>query len=183
MDQETAIRKLEKLNTLAVSSDAIARIQTLATRSYSQQWQLLHLDEESGVALVISTQCVALMAFDKDNCGTWGISSLRSWLNGDFFASLSAPLQERVLEAPIEGAKDRVFLLSVEEAGVFVQSDTQRIAKYRGNPVWWWLRSYNSGFFSFAAANVKYNGEVDGRGRDVANVGGVRPALFLNLDA
>jgi hypothetical protein len=183
MDQETAIRELEKLNTLAVRSDAIARIQALATRSYSQQWQLLHLDEESGVALVIATQCVALMAFNKNDHATWGTSSLRSWLNGDFFASLPAPLQERVLEAPIEGAKDRVFLLSVEEAGIFIQSDAQRIATYRGNPVWWWLRSYNSGSFSFAAAYVKDNGAVDGRGRDVASVDGVRPALFLNLDA
>ena len=57
--------------------------------------------------------------------------------------------------------------------------DSKRISKYNNETWWWWLRSPG---YSNCAANVCHDGIVGVGGLDGrANVGGVRPALWLNL--
>lgn len=58
-----------------------------------------------------------------------------------------------------------------------------RIAKYRGEEGWWWLRS--PGYDGDSdAARVDYDGNLYMIGDDVINVfGGVRPALWLNPES
>jgi len=62
--------------------------------------------------------------------------------------------------------------------------DEDRAAIYGYGPSWWWLRSPGSG--SRSAAAVDIGGSVNVRGRDVdamhPDMGGVRPALWLNVD-
>ncbi|MDR0837486.1 MAG: DUF6273 domain-containing protein [Propionibacteriaceae bacterium] len=156
-------------------------IEALSTQSEPIDWRLLYLDEESDRALVISTQIVALMPFDTNSDNSWQRSTIRSWLNGDFFTSLPPHVRARVLEAPIDGAKDRVFLLSLEEAKVYFDSDDQRVAPYLGKSAVWWLRS--PGYGQRDAARVFDDGYVYDKGYYVLNLGGVRPALWLNLGA
>ena len=99
---------------------------------------------------------------------------------------------------------DKVFLLSLDEVCRYFGDSTTRLSKKGGtrsidyfgdknNPKrianyvsegasWWWLRS--PGFFSSEAADVHTDGDVVVRGRDVRNgSGGVRPALWLNLQS
>jgi hypothetical protein len=75
---------------------------------------------------------------------------------------------------------DKIFLLSLSEAGRYFSSDRERIARYDGEAVDWWLRSpginddhaaivYNVGYFNSLGFSVD--------DRDVA----VRPALWVNL--
>ena len=96
--------------------------------------------------------------------------------------------------------KDKVFLLSVEEtAGYFGDSgqlrswkpgnlgyvsdkfNKTRSANYRNEPWWWWLRS--PGNRGYNVANVGKNGHLVMSGNYADNwEGGVRPAVWINLD-
>ncbi|MDR0848874.1 MAG: DUF6273 domain-containing protein [Propionibacteriaceae bacterium] len=145
------------------------------------EWQLLDLDEGAGRALVISSQLMVQKPFDTGGSNQWQRSSLRAWLNGEFYASLPAHVRSRVLEAPIDGGKDCVFLLSEEEAQVYFATTGQRVATYLGRARWWWLRS--PGYTKIDAAYVLDYGHVFGGGIIVSGAGGVRPALWLDLNA
>jgi len=62
------------------------------------------------------------------------------------------------------------------------EADERLIAKCGGQPSWWWLRS--PGLFQNYAAFVGSDGYVSLSGRSVRDAGGgVRPALWLNLES
>jgi hypothetical protein len=149
------------------------------------EWRLLYLDEMSGRALVISKKCVAKREFDYNaydaNSSRWQSSSLRVWLNGDFYKSLPAKVRACILEAPIGGGGDRVFLLSIEEAEVYFKNDQDRIATYLGEADYWWLRSSYVDYPEYATT-VDSGGGVNDHGYNYVNdCAGVRPALLLKL--
>ena len=97
--------------------------------------------------------------------------------------------------------EDRVFALSIDEVRQYFKNASYRVAaptpyvekayegrvyisdKYKVNgrrTGWWWLRS--RGIDSHFAANVNYDGIINGLGCLVDNsAGSVRPALWLNL--
>ncbi|MCL2092283.1 MAG: DUF6273 domain-containing protein [Micrococcales bacterium] len=79
---------------------------------------------------------------------------------------------------PAAAVDSRVFLLSLEGAKEWFASDSSRIARYRGVPGWWWLRS--PGGAADVVANVGAKGNIDTHGRYAWASGGVRPALWLN---
>jgi hypothetical protein len=94
---------------------------------------------------------------------------------------------------------DKIFLLSIEEVvrcfgdsgqtknknpnSEWYISDTfnkERVAAYGGKAWWWWLRS--PGYLGNCAAHVGTGGRLSVYGSSVIrDVGGVRPALWLNL--
>ena len=95
---------------------------------------------------------------------------------------------------------DKIFLLSLDEVcryfgdsseylkkgsteDYYVISDSNdddRIAKYNGKESWWWLQS--PGYYRHHAARIYTDGNVDVHGDYInSDVGGVRPALWLNL--
>ena len=140
------------------------------------EWQALKLDEANHRMLVIAKDCVAQWRFGA-NSNIWETSEIRRWLNNEFLNSLPQNVRSRICEVP-EG---KVFLLSIDEANKYFQNDAARIANYNGQPTWWWLRS--PGLSSYLAANVNDDGHVNDRGYSVYNEGGVRPALWLNLES
>ena len=108
--------------------------------------------------------------------------------------------------------EDWVFFLSIDETEQYFKDNSDRIAEcnmleedvdyilkvyedwgwnYKGEdlgqrlnqkqPWWWWLRS--PGYFSHNAASVYDDGLVGDHGYIVSNGGGVRPALWLNLES
>jgi hypothetical protein len=158
-----------------------SEIKSLTAQLEPIEWQLLCLAEGSSRALVISKKIVAKKPFDSSR-NNWPSSSLRTWLNGEFLASLPAHVRSRVLETPIDEAKDRVFLLSKEEAQIYFGSDSQRVAKYVDHAAWWWLRS--RGDFKGGATAVDPDGRVVDLEYyyDATTAAGVRPALWLDLD-
>jgi len=102
-----------------------------------------------------------------------------------------------------EKTRDNVFLLSLDEVCRYFgdstanlqkysitendfyisdENDPKRVATHNGKASWWWLRS--PGIDSDYAADVDFDGCVDVFGSHidaVMAVGGVRPALWLNL--
>lgn len=169
------------------------------------EWQVLAV--EDGRALVISRYALDAMPYNQKYVFvTWRTSSLRSWLNGDFYNKAFSGTEKNSIAEVLNinpgsptsntrgglDTKDRIFLLSIEEAGKYFADDGARLceatpfAKANGAYVgdngesWWWLRS--PGSFGRNAAIVLYVGYVSTPGYtivDPSNV--VRPAFWLDL--
>ena len=167
------------------------------------EWQVLAV--ENSRALLISRYALAVKQYHKswDKC-TWEKSELRKWLNKDFYDSIfSKSEKSKVMEVLntnkdsqyAEGGKDtkdRIFLLSVDEADQYFENDGSRACQavytvrqnraYKdtsnGNTAWW-LRSPggNKGF----AASVDNFGCVNPEGYSATAEIAVRPALWINL--
>ena len=94
---------------------------------------------------------------------------------------------------------DKIFLLNLEEVVQYFgdsgklknrpgqdfyfhdqYSQSRIVYDKNGKASWWWLRS--PGDHSLYAAGVNDDGDVYVGGYDVGNFGGIRPALWLNLE-
>ena len=139
---------------------------------------------------------------------TWETSDIRKWLNNEFYTTAFNKAEKAKIQTSLiknednsehgtnggNDTEDKVFLLSEKEADTLFSNDEERIAKAteyaeesgvyvnEDKAAWWWLRS--PGSYSNDAAGVSNNGWVFRRGDYVDdNVGGVRPALYLNLQS
>ncbi|MDR0848868.1 MAG: DUF6273 domain-containing protein [Propionibacteriaceae bacterium] len=162
-----------------------------------QVWVALSVNPIAGRALFVARDIVAERPYHEKYVHiTWEECSLRKWLNGAFFDSLPARFKSRVIERTIKSpdnaqyniscgdrTKDRVFLLSLDEVEKYLKSDADRRPGYGAHSKdWWWLRS--PGEDQVSAACVHGNGFVASYGSEVGDRdGGVRPALWLSLDA
>ena len=170
-------------------------------------WRVLTIDEKGKRALLITEKVIDCRSFHGTNKRvTWAECDLRKWLNEKFLETAFTEAERKRL-APAENenpankaygtaggrsTKEKVFLLSIDEAERFFRSDGDRAAEAtdfaRKQGVftrddrmgWWWLRS--PGGSSIRAARVAPGGGVDDAGKFVNYVlVGVRPALWLNL--
>ncbi len=139
---------------------------------------------------------------------TWETSTIRKWLNSDFFNTAFTDEEKSMIRSVAVSADknpacntpqgndttDKVFLLSIAEANKYFSTDDDRqcqgtaycyekgASKDDNGNCWWWLRS--SGVTSHHAADVDYDGSVYDHGDFVNNTyGAVRPAIWINLDA
>ena len=137
----------------------------------------------------------------------WAKSSLRLWLNSyflhrAFLVSEQVRIRRSLCEAkpnpryrsePGTNSMDKIFLLSIEEAEKYFDSDTDRRCKptpfakqkadrnVRSDYCWWWLRSPGNG--GDRAVIVENTGSISLSGRRVNDEHTVvRPALRLRLD-
>ena len=90
-------------------------------------WQVLEI--RNGKALLITKDIIDVRAFDtKGGTNIWSESSLRKWLNRDFYSGFSAQEKSRILSTNVvnnnnpwygtdggQDTVDNVFLLSIEE--------------------------------------------------------------------
>ena len=139
---------------------------------------------------------------------TWEKSTLRKWLNNDFFNEAFSDTEQNMISKINNSARlglrhitkrsniadDRVFLLSIEDVSRYFGSDAERMCKLTAyaiaNGAWksignngsWWLRS--NGECQSCAAYVICDGYIDELGGDVYDDGiAVRPALWINIKA
>ena len=168
------------------------------------EWQVLAV--EDGRVLLISKYALDAKPYNTNWVRrTWEGCSLRKWLNGEFYSRAFSPAeQERIVTVTnvnpdhpttrIKGGKDtedRIFLLTIDEAGACFPSDDARrcratayakangtyVNEYHGDS-WYWLRS--RGATSLTASLVLFSGYVNTVGYGVNNGGGyVRPAMWL----
>ena len=138
----------------------------------------------------------------------WETSTIRKWLNSDFFNTAFTEEEKRMIRSVAVSADknpaydtpqgnnttDKVFLLSITEANKYFSTDDARqcqgtaycyekgASKDGIGNCWWWLRS--PGVTSYHAADVDYDGSIYVHGDFVNNTyGAVRPAIWINLDA
>lgn len=171
----------------------------------------LVLDEQDGRILVISKYALDAKPYNDEYVDvTWETCTLRSWLNDEFFSEAFTSSEKSQIPTvtvtadsnpnydtnPGNNTQDKVFLLSIEEANEYFDSDGERechateyaIAQgafmsestgYEGN-CYWWLRT--PGRSSSYACSVYYNGYVYNNGSCVDNlIVAVRPAMWIEL--
>ena len=142
---------------------------------------------------------------------TWETSDIRQWLNNEFYTTAFNKAEKAKIQTSLiknednskygtnggNDTEDKVFLLSEKEADTLFSNDDERIAKAteyaeksgvyinessEEKGAWWWLRS--PGLGSRGAAGVHSCGWVYSSGFSVdSNIGGVRPALHLNIQS
>lgn len=144
-------------------------------------WQVI--ESKDGKALIISDYILECKPFHDTYCEvTWEGSSLREWLNDDFY---NTSFSEKEKEAILTTGADKLFLLNVEQATIYFSSNYDRLAnmsyatKDTGNGSWW-LRDNASSNDRVSA--VYKNGAVYNAGYAVTNDEvGVRPAMWVDL--
>ncbi len=172
-----------------------------------EEIEWLVLDIKNDKALLISKYVLDCKKFndDYDNTNvTWETSTIRQWLNNDFYDSaFSEEEKKRIPTVTVsadenpdymnenvfqgDDTNDKIFLLSVKEAYNYFSSDEKRnceptkFAKNNGivyNNCWYWLRTV--GKTQDSAAEVE-DGYVFSHGRNVNESHSVRPVMWINL--
>lgn len=167
----------------------------------------LVLDKKDGKILVISRYGLDWQPYNKTKEDvTWEDCTLRQWLNDEFLnTAFFEEEQERIARVtvaadenpsyssdPGKATKDKVFLLSIEEAEKYFDSDAERVChvtEYAKTAVvnnagacWWWLRSPGSS--QTEAAEVMVDGGVRESGYCVNYMRNcIRPAMWITLDS
>jgi hypothetical protein len=152
----------------------------------SVEWMVVELDEKSHKALAIAKSIIMLTSSEE-------VVGLSTWLNNSFYGDLPAHIRQRIIEVsnqnPDSGSmpntqatRDRVFLLSVNEASRYFQDRFERTVKHRDVPVGWWLRSRGTSSSYATVANISPYGDIDSRGSDSGNYG-IRPAIWVDYAA
>ena len=167
------------------------------------------LAKEKNRILLISKYALDAASFhNRQEAVTWNNCALRKWLNSKFIeTAFSVKEQEQLVPTfilaqknpkyetdPGKDTKDRVFLLSIDEAKQYFKSDAQRkctptrYAYQRGVAInsennistcWWWLRT--PGGEPDYAAFVNLQGVIHEYGSNVYNykTSAVRPAMWI----
>jgi hypothetical protein len=178
------------------------------------EWQVLERDGNK--ILVISKYALDVQLYNNDEefYTTWERCTLRAWLNGTFLNEAFSKAEQSMIQTaevsadknpdystdPGNATKDKIFLLSIDEANKYFASEEARMCaptayaiangawtadefKVDGEATcWWWLRS--PGFEQNCAAIVDGAGSVHSFGLDVGVVRNcVRPAMWIDLDA
>ena len=170
-----------------------------ASKNENALIEWLVLKNDGSKALLISKYALDCQRYNTSGTDiTWETCTLRRWLNGTFISNaFSHEEQAMILSTTTESAnkKDRVFLLSMDEAWEYFSSDSTRQCqgtaycyaqgayKTGNGHCAWWLRSpvcYSGQAAYVYDGNLRsYYGEyscyVDND--DIA----VRPALWINL--
>lgn len=156
------------------------------------EWRVLTVDKNK--ALLVTKDVITKKAYNEEFKEiTWEDCTLRQWLNSEFLNAFSTDEKGKIIDTSIvnknnptystsggNDTKDKVFLLSIEEASVYFSSDEDRMAEYHGDNEWWWLRSPGSTMKD--AAFVFYDGSISDNGDFVFNnYYGVRPALWITI--
>ncbi|MDR2296203.1 MAG: DUF6273 domain-containing protein [Clostridiales Family XIII bacterium] len=160
-------------------------------------WRVLTVEDDA--VLLLSKEILGRREFH----GTapfrgWCESEIREHLNGAFYDSFPREARALIREVTNHTARaynddakiasrDRIFLLSLDEAqnGRYFADEKDRTALCDGESRWWWLRCPGAGFNMSSAANdmvmaVDQNGVFNRAYVDLP-IGGVRPALWMNL--
>ncbi|MCL2063418.1 MAG: DUF6273 domain-containing protein [Candidatus Cloacimonetes bacterium] len=156
------------------------------------QWRVLEVQENR--VLIITQDIIERREYDTSRFGiTWANCSLRAYLNGEFYNSFNPTDRARIVLTDVQNpnnptygtaggvtTRDRIFLLSIQEAQRYFSSNSDRIALFNGQAYYWWLRS--PGDYTHNASYVDHGGLVNLLGyRIVYGRVGVRPALWLSL--
>ncbi len=177
-------------------------------RGQSLYWRVLFVKEED-VYLLADRILTDKVYHETDESAIWEKSTLRSWLNGDFYGNAFSDNEVKGIwdvawENPdnpwydTEGGGDTMDLVALlslpdtvkKEYGFPVSHECKSVMreavdgkKESGS---WWLRS--PGYYDYLAAYVSNNGYVNSYGVNVLDVSnssvtGVRPALHFDLSS
>ena len=168
------------------------------------KWRVLKQDEKT--LLLITDRIIDTVPYNvnEKTDTTWEKSSLRKWLNNEFFNSaFSYEEKMDIIECDVQAesnplystnpgnsTNDKVFILSINQAEQLFEGENIRKTSGTNSAVekglfedsehnsWWWLRY--PGEHGRSTAVVHSNGVVLNHGIPVFySSGGVRPAIWI----
>ena len=155
------------------------------------------LDKEDNKVLLLSKYLLEEKAYNDEYVDvTWETCTCRNWLNSEYINSIfSKDEQESIITTDVinndnihyrtsggGNTEDKLFLLSIEEYNKYFNKSNQSVARYKnGSSSVCWLRS--PGVIQCAAAYVGNDGGSSDAGDFVSNKYGVRPALWVSINA
>ena len=206
-ENNLSVGENKKLSQLFINFGALEK----DTGSETIEWQILEYDKKNNRALLLSRYLLAGNQYNDfgnvisdSQTVTWAKSSIRKWLNDDFYGSaFTGPEQALIKKTKVtnsdnpgtktkggKNTKDKIFLLSIAEIQkYFVPKELEkdsagRIGRYKdGRMSEWWLRSPGigkAGKKTGSASYVDENGGVYGN-YYAGNNAGIRPALWIKL--
>ncbi len=162
------------------------------------KWDIL--EEKDGKVLIITHDIIDVKAFDINKSNDYEKSSIRQWLNNDFYneafneedkKKIQLTLVDNSPQSTIEipnkfacsNTNDNIFLLSYKEATTYYKNDGDRKAKgtlYSREKNKWLLRSRAPYSYGSGRASIV---EEDGIIRDTACElsCGIRPVCWIDL--
>lgn len=177
------------------------------TEKMPLEWDVLEYSADGTKALVISKYIICHRVFDGSEL-IWETADLRKWLNSDFYKNAFTEKEQEVIRITdvkheddfLKGndTKDRIFLLSVNDAEKYFSNDIDRLAYYYDRVIGdWWLREDNRSedyysswdeedwdeeYWPDAHPIVSEDGQVVSDDAEVdMNFIGVRPSFWINL--
>lgn len=170
------------------------------------EWIVLKIEDKK--ILLISRYGLDAIQFHNktipwDNPVNWKMSSIRKWLNQDFYEKAFSVLEKEYIESICinndtdliedcsEDPEDRIFILSIDEVKQYMNQEIRPCqatpyAKskkiwigYDGN-CWWWLRSPGEQHGYVAHIGTEGNLHIYGN-RATARDGTVRPVFWMKL--
>ena len=169
-------------------------------------WTVLTREAEN--VLLISKDIITMKEYNEINTSvTWETCTLRKWLNGEFIQQAFNSAEQAKLQVTTvrtadvsvyddgwksakggNDTKDRVFLLSGEEAARYFSSNDSRkslLTPYAkshnsGSTNLWWLRS--PGSYQSYTKYIDSDGKPGDVGTSVNYIYGVRPAMWVKVE-
>lgn len=182
------------------------------TSNGKEDIEWLVLTKEENKLLLISDKGLDSQQYNKSyNDVTWETCSLRKWMNNTFFNEAFSTDEQTKIQStnvsadanpyygvdPGKATKDKVFLLSINEANKYFASDEERMCvstayaiangaytsnKYSKDGIatcGWWLRS--PGLDQDVAAIIRGDGGILSGGTYVHGNRCVRPAIWISI--
>lgn len=171
------------------------------------KWKILNVNKNNE-ALIITVDIINKLAYHNRRMNiTWEYCDVRKYLNNSFYEKFSKREKDAIITQKVQNdfnekwftqggavTLDKMFLLSIAEAGKFFKNNADRISRLQKEPTWWWLRSPGAkgdhAAFVYASGNISLDGEVsvytysDHTGMRFFSyrVGGIRPAMVVDLE-
>lgn len=156
-------------------------------------WQVV--DKKDGKVLIVSKFALECQPYNRVfEHSDWKNSSLRRWLNEDFFENIFSDDEKRFVENVYidnncdisfenkeDNKADKMFLLSDKEVLKYFKTEEERLARItefaKGKILWqsfdhychWWLRT--DSLDTIGASYVTYNGDISYRGGIIVSNG------------
>ncbi|NLG04486.1 MAG: hypothetical protein GX567_11770, partial [Clostridia bacterium] len=144
----------------------------------NQKWRVLNVNENS-LFILLNAAATGDVVFGETP--GWTTSPVRTWLNGDYYTdSFTNAEKALIMDTSIEGASDKLFALSYDEANnASYGFDRDRARLIRGAYQYgWWLRT--AGDLAGAQRAVEGLGKLVEYPSTSAKAA-VRPACNLNI--
>lgn len=183
--------------------------ETVAFGNYGDEnieWRVL--DKKDDATLLITKDIIDYRGFNDTTLATpsdWGHSTLRQWLNEDFYHSAFSDEERNAIQTTTvqdyksedicgEQTQDYIFILSLDQAFSYFISDQDRIAhateyaKIRkkissGSSIssdsYWLINSYMGDLYKYL---ISPKGNIDNKPR-VNEYEGIRPAMWVSNNA
>lgn len=89
------------------------------------------LKKNSDMALVVSGSAQDYLPYDENGRSDWSESTIRAWLNGEFYSSVFSDEEKSIIVSTTNGGvTDRIFLLNLDEA---VQLFGRAVSPHKSN--------------------------------------------------